>query len=230
MSDTASDSTEPLVRVEGVTKVYPLGATEVLALRGIDLTIDEGEFLAFAGPSGSGKTTLLNLVGCLDKPTEGRVVLKGRDLSALSEADLGRIRADNIGFVFQSFNLIPVLTAVENVEVALRLGGRTPDRARCEQALVDVGLADYINRRPNQLSGGQQQRVAIARALVKEPSLVIADEPTANLDSVSGANVLDLMRDLNEKNGATFLFSTHDPLVLERVRRTVRLRDGQVVG
>lgn len=230
MSDTASDSTEPLVRVEGVTKVYPLGATEVLALRGIDLTIDEGEFLAFAGPSGSGKTTLLNLVGCLDKPTKGRVVLKGQDLSSLSEAALGRIRADNIGFVFQSFNLIPVLTAVENVEVALRLGGRTPDRARCEQALVDVGLADYINRRPNQLSGGQQQRVAIARALVKGPSLVIADEPTANLDSVSGANVLDLMRDLNEKNGATFLFSTHDPLVLERVRRTVRLRDGQVVG
>ena len=226
MSATAS---EPLVRIEEVTKVYPLGATEVHALRGISVTIEAGEFVAFAGPSGSGKTTLLNLVGCLDKPTTGRILLKGQDLTSLGETALGRIRADNIGFVFQSFNLIPVLSAVENVEVALRLGGRKPDRERCEQALVDVGLADYINRRPNQLSGGQQQRVAIARALVKEPSLVIADEPTANLDSVSGANVLDLMRELNEKKGATFLFSTHDTLVLDRVRRTVFLRDGQVV-
>mgnify|MGYP002634765021 CR=1 FL=1 len=226
MSATAS---EPLVRIEEVTKVYPLGATEVHALRGISVTIESGEFVAFAGPSGSGKTTLLNLVGCLDKPTTGRILLKGQDLTSLGETALGRIRADNIGFVFQSFNLIPVLSAVENVEVALRLGGRKPDRERCEQALVDVGLADYINRRPNQLSGGQQQRVAIARALVKEPSLVIADEPTANLDSVSGANVLDLMRELNEKKGATFLFSTHDTLVLDRVRRTVFLRDGQVV-
>ena len=226
MSATASES---LVRVEAVTKVYPLGDTQVQALRGIDLTIDEGEFLAFAGPSGSGKTTLLNLVGCLDKATTGRVVLKGQDLSSLDESALGKLRADNIGFVFQSFNLIPVLTAVENVEVALRLGGQSPNRARCEQALVDVGLGDYLNRRPNQLSGGQQQRVAIARALVKQPSLVIADEPTANLDSVTGANVLDLMRELNEKRGATFLFSTHDPLVLERVRRTIHLRDGKVV-
>ncbi len=226
MSDLPS---EPLVRIEGITKIYPMGTTEVHALRGIDLTIAEGEFLAFAGPSGSGKTTLLNMVGCLDKPTAGRVVLGGQDLSAMGEKALGKIRADRIGFVFQSFNLIPVLTALENVEVALRLGGRPPDRDRCEQALADVGLGDYLTRRPNQLSGGQQQRVAIARALVKGPSLVIADEPTANLDSVAGTNVLDLMRELNEKSGATFLFSTHDPLVLDRVKRTVRLRDGLVV-
>ncbi|MCP4804287.1 MAG: ABC transporter ATP-binding protein [Proteobacteria bacterium] len=213
-----------------VGKTYPLGDTMVHALQGVSLSIDEGEFLAFSGPSGSGKTTLLNLVGCLDTPTTGSIQLDGRELAKMSRAELGAFRAKNIGFVFQSFNLIPVLSAVENVEVALRLGGAEPDQARCEQALVDVGLGDQMMKRPSQMSGGQQQRVAIARALVKSPRIVIADEPTANLDSKNGEQVLDLMRRLNEDHGATFLFSTHDPIVMDRVRRTVHLRDGRVIS
>ncbi|MCB9765752.1 MAG: ABC transporter ATP-binding protein [Alphaproteobacteria bacterium] len=217
-----------ICELRGVGRRYPLGETEVLALQGVDLDIDAGAFLAFAGPSGSGKTTLLNLIGCLDRPSEGHIVLDGQDLGGLGEAELGRVRAEKVGFVFQSFNLIPVLTAVENVEVALRLGGQPKDRARCAAALAEVGLADLLDRRPAQLSGGQQQRVAIARALVKRPRLVIADEPTANLDSHTGAAVLDLMKDLNQRHGTTFLFSTHDPMVLERAGRVVRLRDGRV--
>jgi putative ABC transport system ATP-binding protein len=220
----------PILSLDKVVKRYPMGQTEVLALKGVSLTVESGELLAFAGPSGSGKTTLLNIVGCLDQASEGEVVLDGQRVNGLGAAELGRLRAEKVGFVFQSFNLIPVLSALENVELALRLGGQAPDRARAEQALVDVGLADQLHRRPNQLSGGQQQRVAIARALVKAPKLVIADEPTANLDSVNGAAVLDLMRKLNEERGATFLFSTHDNLVLSRVNRIVRLRDGEIVA
>ncbi|HJN75537.1 MAG TPA: ABC transporter ATP-binding protein [Myxococcota bacterium] len=220
----------PILSLSDVGKRYPLGESYVDALNGVTLDIDEGEFLAFAGPSGSGKTTLLNLVGCLDVATSGSIVLDGKELSKLSRAELGDIRADNVGFVFQSFNLIPVLSAIENVEVALRLGGREPSRERCANVLEEVGLADQMHKRPSQMSGGQQQRVAIARALVKEPRLVIADEPTANLDSKNGEAVLDLMRELNEEQGATFLFSTHDPIVMDRVRRTVRLRDGKVIG
>lgn len=219
-----------ILSLNDVGKRYPLGEGFVEALQGVTLDIDEGEFLAFAGPSGSGKTTLLNLVGCLDTATSGSIVLDGKDLSKLSRNQLGDIRAENVGFVFQSFNLIPVLSAIENVEVALRLGGQEPDRSRCERALSDVGLKDQMNKRPSQMSGGQQQRVAIARALVKEPRLVIADEPTANLDSKNGEAVLDLMRALNEDKGATFLFSTHDPIVMDRVRRTVSLRDGHVTS
>lgn len=217
-----------LCELESVGKTYPLGETEVHALRDVDLEIEAGEFLALAGPSGSGKTTLLNLVGCLDTPTQGKITLAGQDLEALGSRKLARLRAEKIGFVFQSFNLIPVLTAAENVEMALRLAGREPDRARCERALADVGLGDLFDRRPAQLSGGQQQRVAIARALVKEPEIVIADEPTANLDSGTGVAVLDLMRDLNAQQSVTFLFSTHDPLVIERATRVVRLRDGRI--
>ena len=217
-----------LCEVKSVGKVYPLGETEVQALRGVDLTIEAGSFLALAGPSGSGKTTLLNLVGCLDTPSSGKITLDGVDLDTLGARQLARLRAEKIGFVFQSFNLIPVLSAVENVEMALRLSGRDPDRSRCERALADVGLGDLVNRRPSQLSGGQQQRVAIARALVKDPEIVIADEPTANLDSVTGGEVLDLMKVLNAQKGVTFLFSTHDPLVIERASRVVRLRDGRV--
>jgi putative ABC transport system ATP-binding protein len=217
-----------LLSLQDVGKRYPMGDGHVDALQGVTLDIEAGEFLAFAGPSGSGKTTLLNLVGCLDRPSTGSIALDGQDLSALSRSQLGELRAARIGFVFQSFNLIPVLSALENVEVALRLGGMASDLARCEQALEDVGLKEQIHKRPSQMSGGQQQRVAIARALVKQPALVIADEPTANLDSSNGEAVLDLMRALNEDKGATFLFSTHDSIVLERVRRTVWLRDGVV--
>jgi len=220
----------PILSLNDVGKRYPLGEGFVDALQGVTLDIEEGEFLAFAGPSGSGKTTLLNLVGCLDSATSGTIQLDGRDISKLSRSELGDLRSEHVGFVFQSFNLIPVLSAMENVEVALRLGGREPSKERCEKALVDVGLKEQLNKRPSQMSGGQQQRVAIARALVKEPRLVIADEPTANLDSKNGEQVLDLMRALNEEQGATFLFSTHDPIVMERVRRTVKLRDGRVIS
>jgi len=199
-------------------------------LTDVDLVVEPGEFLALAGPSGSGKTTLLNLLGCLDQPDGGSVSLDGQPMSGLSSAELSRVRAARIGFIFQSFNLIPVLTALENVELALRLSGQPSGLDRCQAALDDVGLGDLGDRRPSQLSGGQQQRVAIARALVKRPALVIADEPTANLDSATGEGVLDLMRGLNETQGATFVFSTHDPMVIERARRVVRLRDGRVVG
>jgi putative ABC transport system ATP-binding protein len=230
ITESETGSNTPLCEVSGVGKKYPLGETWVQALQGVNLTVKKGEFLALSGPSGSGKTTLLNLIGALDTPTEGEVSLLGQKLSGLSGAQLADVRSKRIGFIFQSFNLIPVLTALENVEVALRLAGEPPDRARCEESLRSVGLGDFLNRRPSQLSGGQQQRVAIARALVKRPDIVIADEPTANLDSKTGAEVLDLMRDLNEKNGSTFIFSTHDHMVLERASRIVTLRDGVVTG
>ena len=208
-----------------------MGDLTVLALKGVSVSVDPGEFTAFAGPSGSGKSTCLNLVGCLDRPNEGQVLIEGQDVARLSDAALGELRARRIGFIFQSFNLIPVLTAHENVELALRLAGQEDQRhEKAEKALVDVGLKDYMNRRPSQLSGGQQQRVAIARALVKNPALIIADEPTANLDSKNGAAILDLMREMNERGGVTFLFSTHDQMVMERARRIVRLTDGAIVS
>ncbi|MBM4366754.1 MAG: ABC transporter ATP-binding protein [Deltaproteobacteria bacterium] len=212
-------------------KVYPMGDLEVTALKGVTVGVEAGEFTVFAGPSGSGKSTALNLIGCLDRPSSGRVKVDGRDVEALSDAELGAVRARRIGFIFQSFNLVPVLTAAENVDLALRLAGLDEGRkAKVEQALVEVGLKDYMTRRPAQLSGGQQQRVAIARALVKKPAIIIADEPTANLDSANAVAILDLMREMNEHNGATFLFSTHDPMVMERARRVVRLRDGEIVA
>jgi putative ABC transport system ATP-binding protein len=218
-----------LCQLQGVRKVYPMGDVIVEALKGVDLTITPGEFTVFAGPSGSGKSTLLNLVGCLDRPSAGQVFLEGKEVAKMGDDALGDVRARRIGFIFQSFNLIPVLTAFENVELALRLSGRAGDnKGAVEGALRDVGLADYMHRRPTQLSGGQQQRVAIARALVKSPALVIADEPTANLDSHNGAAILDLMREMNEKQGVTFIFSTHDPMVMQRARRVVRLVDGEI--
>lgn len=219
-----------LCEIRDVGKRYPLGEQWVQALHSVSLGIESGEFLALSGPSGSGKTTLLNLIGCLDSPSEGEIHLEGVALHALPKSSLATLRAEKIGFIFQSFNLIPVLTALENVEVALRLSGQPVSRDVCAEALAAVGLADYVDRRPSQLSGGQQQRVAIARALVKKPTIVIADEPTANLDSATGAAVLDLMKKLNEEQGATFIFSTHDHMVLERARRIVHLRDGKVTG
>jgi putative ABC transport system ATP-binding protein len=217
--------------LEHVSKDYGSGVGRVRALSDVTLTIAPGEFTVFSGPSGSGKTTLLNLIGCLDQATEGKVAIEGRDTAALSANELSRLRAARIGFIFQSFNLIPVLTAAENVELALQLSGRHA-KGRHELArkiLEEVGLGGLQDRRPNQLSGGQQQRVAIARALVKQPALVIADEPTANLDSATGQQVLDLMREMNSKSGVTFLFSTHDPRVMETARRVVVLRDGKLV-
>ncbi len=221
-----------LVDVENVVKTYGSGPAAVSALRGVSVVIEPGEFTVISGPSGSGKSTLLNLIGCLDVPDNGVVRIEGRDVGALSGVELAALRARRIGFIFQSFNLIPVLSAVENVELALQLARDTKGdrRARATVALSAVGLGGLLDRRPNQLSGGQQQRVAVARALVKQPALVIADEPTANLDSSSGTAVLDIMREMNEGRGVTFLFSTHDPKVMERARRIVTLTDGAITS
>lgn len=219
-----------LLELERVSKTYIQGKVEVPALRDVDLTIEAGEFTAIAGPSGSGKTTLLNLIGCLDTPSEGTIRLEGRDLSTLSRDELADIRRAKIGFIFQSYNLIPVLTAKENVAFSLLLLGRKDLEPKVTEILAEVGLRGLEHRRPSELSGGQQQRVAIARALVKEPAIVLADEPTANLDSETGRSVLKLMRELNAKRGITFVFSTHDPMVMEFSRRLITLRDGRIVS
>jgi len=220
-----------ICELRDVTKEYGTGDARVAALDGVSLAVDAGEFTVISGPSGSGKTTLFNLVGCLDKPTRGTVRLEEHDVVGLSAGELARLRARRIGFVFQSFNLIPVFTALENVELPLLYAGvHARERAaRAEAALGRVGLLGRKNHYPNQLSGGQQQRVAIARALVKKPALVIADEPTANLDSKTGDAVVELMRTMNEKLGVTFLFSTHDPAVMAHARREVKLHDGEIV-
>jgi putative ABC transport system ATP-binding protein len=219
----------PLVETHRVEKIYP-GGSKVAALRGVDLTVARGEFTALAGPSGSGKSTLLNLIGTLDQPTKGTVSYDGRVVSGLDADALSDFRLASLGFVFQSYNLIPVLTAVENVEYPLVLKGvEAAERRRlAREALHWVHLDDYADRRPDLLSGGQQQRVAVARAIVTRPALVLADEPTANLDSKTGAALLDLMEGLNKDHGITFLFSSHDHAVLERARRVVRLQDGEL--
>lgn len=221
-----------IVETKGITKDYREGRTDVRALRGVDLAIDEGEFVAVAGPSGSGKTTLLNIVSGLDSATSGEVRVDGEDISGLRSAALSGLRLNKIGFVFQSYNLIPVLTARENVEFTMLLQG-VPAGARLRRAkdmLGRVGLAGLEDRRPPTLSGGQQQRVAVARAIVTRPRLVLADEPTANLDSETGAKLLDLMRELNREENMTFVFSTHDPMVMEYSRRLVRLHDGAIAS
>ena len=220
----------PLIEVRRLTKDYPDGKTVVPALRGIDLTVEEGEFAALAGPSGSGKTTLLNLIGGLDTPTAGSVRVRGREISRLRPRDLHRLRLHHLGFVFQAYNLIPVLSARENVEFTMLLQGvpAAERRRRALAVLEQVGLADQASRRPAALSGGQQQRVAVARAIVTQPGIVLADEPTANLDSETGAGLLDLMRELNRTRSVTFLFSTHDPMVMEYSRRLIRLHDGRI--
>lgn len=220
-----------MIKTIDLYKDYRIGKVLFPALRGIDMQIEDGEFTAIAGPSGSGKTTLLNIIGCLDVPTKGKVLIDGTDINELSAKGKAELRKTRIGFVFQTFNLIPVLTAYENVEIPLILLNLEPENKKemIVTMLEEVGLGDFINRRPNEMSGGQQQRVAIARALVKEPSMVLADEPTANLDSTTAKEILALMQELNGKHKTTFIFSTHDQLVMEYSRRTVNLRDGRIV-
>jgi putative ABC transport system ATP-binding protein len=223
----------PLIEFNEVYKIYHTGEITFPALQGTSFTVNEGAFLALAGPSGSGKTTILNIIGCLDKPTRGTVLFEGRDLTQESANSLADLRRHHLGFIFQTFNLIPVLSAYENVEFPLLMMGETGPRERrneVERILIEVGLKDLMNRRPAELSGGQQQRVAIARALVKKPRLILADEPTANLDSKTGQDILTMMRELNRQHQATFIFSTHDPLVLDHARRILTLQDGRIVG
>ncbi len=238
-----------MLELSKVARVYRKGDNEVRALDGVDLFIEAGEFLAIVGPSGSGKTTMLNILGCLDSPSSGTIVYDGTDLHGLDEKALSAYRRDRISFVFQSYNLIPVLTVRENVELPLVIEARAKGRGSKDGApfvtkarsdaeikalalemLEAVGLGGKADRFPRELSGGQEQRVAIARALVKKPLVVLADEPTANLDSRTAGEILDLMRDINEKKGATFIFSTHDHMVMERARRIVTLHDGQIAS
>jgi len=220
---------EPLVRADEVTKVYDTGKLEVHALTGVTLDVRKGDFMAIVGPSGSGKTTFLNLVGALDVPTNGRLEILGDDLSALSKRRRADLRLHSLGFVFQAYNLVPVLTARENVEFVLELQGVGAARGgRAMDILEQLGLREFADRRPNELSGGQQQRVAVARAVASRPKLVLADEPTANLDGENAETLLTMMRGLNEEHGITFVFSTHDPRVVAHARRVVTLVDGRV--
>jgi len=220
------------LKLKDVRKTYRTGPIEVPALRGVTLTIGAGEFAATAGPSGSGKTTLLNIIGGLDRADTGDIWVAGQNLQVLSSGELAHLRLQRIGFVFQTYNLLPVLTALENAEFTLLLQGMPARerREKVEKLFSQIGLAGLEDRRPKELSGGQQQRVAVARAMVTEPALILADEPTANLDSASAIALLDVMEQLNRTTGTTFLFSTHDPQVMERAHRLIRLRDGQITG
>ncbi len=223
---------EPVIELSGVTKLYKQGKLEVMALRGLDLVIQPGEFTAICGPSGSGKRTALNLIGALDDATSGTVKLEGQDLGKLNRRGRSHLRRDRIGFVFQAYNLMPVLTAYENAESVLALqGASAKERKDTVMALLaEVGLEGMEHRRPDELSGGQQQRVAIARAIASRPAVVLADEPTANVDSETAEKLLDIMEELNREHGITFLFSTHDPRVMKRARRVVQLVDGRVAS
>ena len=219
-----------IVRTQGLAKVYVHNSLAVHALRDVDMEIERAEFVALVGPSGSGKTTLLNLIGGLDSPTSGRIWIGGEEIGRLSKAKLSELRLRKIGFVFQEYNLVPVLSALENVEYVMLLQGM-PEGLRRERSLAslrELGLEGLEHRRPAELSGGQQQRVAVARAIAAEPVIVLLDEPTANLDSNAGAALMDLMRRLNKEKSVTFVFSTHDPMVVERARRVIRLRDGRI--
>ncbi len=222
--------TNTIVKLENVIKNYRQGSLEVPALRGLDLSVTRSEFTAISGPSGSGKTTALNLIGALDDPTSGKVFLEGQDLGTLGRSALSRLRRDRIGFVFQAYNLVPVLTAYENAEIVLALQGvkASVRREKVMGLLAEVGLEGMEHRRPDQLSGGQQQRVAIARAIAADPAVVLADEPTANVDSETAEKILGIMEKLNQERGVTFIFSTHDPRVMERARRNVHMVDGRV--
>ena len=218
------------VRTDSVWKVFEQEAEEVQAVRGVTLTIEGGEFTALAGPSGSGKTTLLNLIGGLTRPTKGRIFVAGRDLTKMSNVELARLRLEQVGFVFQAYNLLPVLTALENAEFPLLLQGveEAERQARVRELFERTGLKGLENRRPGKLSGGQQQRVAVVRAVASRPALVLADEPTANLDTTASEALLDMMIELNQELGTTFVFATHDARVMERSRRLVRLIDGTI--
>jgi putative ABC transport system ATP-binding protein len=220
-----------VVKIENATRVYKIGTVETQALRGINLSIENGEFTALVGPSGSGKTTLLQLIGCLDQPSSGTVWVDGKNVTRLNRNQRADMRRGHIGFIFQFFALIPTLTAYENVEMPLLLNGHTPKerRERVRELLNAVDLADRAKNRPDQLSGGQQQRVAIARALAPKPALILADEPTANLDTENGKQVMEIMEKLNKETGVTFVFATHDPRVIKYAHRVVTLRDGLVV-
>jgi putative ABC transport system ATP-binding protein len=219
-----------MIKIKDLHRNYRAGDTVVKALRGVSLEIDQGEFLSIAGPSGSGKTTLLNLIGCIDRADSGDILINGQAVSEKDKKELALFRRRNLGFVFQTFNLIPVLTAYENVAFALSLLGYNEKdiREKSMDLLAEVGLEGEEKRLPSKLSGGQQQRVAIARALVKKPQIVLADEPTANLDSKTGESTLKLMRDMNSRYNTTFIFSTHDPMVMDYARRLLQLHDGQI--
>ncbi len=219
-----------VVKIENVKRIYKIGKVETQALRGVNLTIQNGEFSALIGPSGSGKTTLLQLIGCLDQPSSGQVFINNKDVSGLNRNQRADMRRTSIGFVFQFFALIPTLTAYENIELPLLLGKNTPKerKDRVEELLEAVNISDYAKNRPDQMSGGQQQRVAIARALAPRPTLILADEPTANLDSVNGQQVMETMKRLNLETGVTFIFATHDARVIKYARRVVTLRDGLI--
>jgi putative ABC transport system ATP-binding protein len=221
-----------VTKVENVTRTYKIGQVETRALRGVSLSIESGEFTGLVGPSGSGKTTLLQLIGCLDQPTSGHVYVNGRDVSRLNRNQRADVRRGSIGFIFQFFALIPTLTAYENVEMPLLLVGQSASerRKRVTDLLEAVGLTDRAHHRPDQLSGGEQQRVAIARALASRPAIILADEPTANLDTPNGRQVMEIMTRLNQETGVTFVFATHDPRVIKYARRVVTLRDGLVVA
>ena len=221
-----------ILKVEGIWKTYDKDSLPVHALNGVELTFDQGEFASIVGPSGSGKTTLLNIIGGLDDPTEGKVLIDGVNITALNGSRKTEFRMNNIGFVFQSFNLIPVLTVRENIEFVMYLQGLSKEvrEKRTFELIEAVGLTDKVNTRPNKLSGGQQQRVAVARALASKPKFILADEPTANLDSKSTENLLDIMEKLNKEENITFIFSTHDVRVVKRARRIITIEDGKVIS
>ena len=227
-----NENANVLLSVDDVHKSFSTGKLEVKALRGLSLEVREGDFLALVGPSGSGKTTLLNLIGALDRPTSGEVVVLGQRLGGLSKGARAKLRLHGLGFVFQAYNLVPVLTAAENVELVLELQGMgaAERRRRALGVLDDLGLKELADRRPNEMSGGQQQRVAVARAIAARPKLVLADEPTANLDTKSAEQLMALMRRLHDEHGITFVFSTHDPRVIAHATRVITLEDGRVIG
>lgn len=220
-----------VAKLTDITRVYKIGQVETRALNGVSLSINSGEFTSLVGPSGSGKTTLLQLIGCLDRPSTGKVVIDGKDATNLNRNQRADLRKSTIGFVFQFFALIPTLTAYENVEMPLLLNGKTPSerKQRVLELLDAVGMPDRANNRPDQLSGGQQQRVAVARALATDPKLILADEPTANLDTENGEQVMEIMKRLNKETGTTFVFATHDPRVIKYASRVVTLQDGLMV-
>jgi putative ABC transport system ATP-binding protein len=225
---------KPIIALTGIEKVYELGKTQVVALRGVDMTVTAGEFTVVTGPSGSGKTTLLNIIGCLDRATRGQYLLDGVDVSNRDFDDLAEVRNEKIGFIFQSFNLIPVLDVAENIEfpcvVRSRPEAKDALRKRVLELAEAVGLTPHLKHKPDELSGGQRQRVAIARALITNPKLVLADEPTANLDSETSEQIIDLMLALNRDKGVTFLFSTHDPRVVKHARRAMKIHDGKILS